>query len=238
MKFKFVPAPRLLLVAAVPLAAMSANLSAQVVSPGIDGGYGYGGAVVGAPAQTAASAAARGLGELREDTAQAMLFRSLSAEKLQEAIDKQLDNRRERIETYYQMRELNDEQTEQAHREAYGTISESKAEQLAKSALPDRLTERELDPESGKIKWPSPLDAAALEPYRRPIDRGMTKRVESPEEYTAGDARMVNRMIDLIKESVEALDEALPAAEHVALDNYLDRIGFEARHTGDGKRLY
>ena len=238
MKIKLVSASRCFLVAAFPLVAFANPVSAQVVSPGVAGGYGYGGTVVGAPAQTAAAANARGIGELREDTGQAMLFQSLSAEKLQEAIDKQLDNRRERIETYYKMREINEEYREEQHLKAYGTINESKAEQLAKAGLPERLTEQELDPQTGKIKWPSPLDAEGLEPYRRPIDQGLTKRVAQPAQYTAGDARMVNRMVDLVKEAVDALDEALPAAEHVALDKYLDRIGFEARFTGDGTRLY
>ncbi|KAA1261473.1 hypothetical protein LF1_40230 [Rubripirellula obstinata] len=170
-------------------------------------------------------------GELAEGLGRGALLRSLSAKQLQNAIDKRLSNREERVEMYYDLKDMREEELEEDR------LSASKRREIQRDSAPDRLNENQINRETGEIYWPSPLDSPALKPYRRPIEETLAKRSESGAVYREFDFLKVHRMIKRIEEAVESIEDRLDVREVVALKSYLDQIDYEARFNNDGERV-
>jgi len=187
---------------------------------------------VGNDVGTVTSSNLRGAASLQEALGRRNYFNSLSAINLQKAIDLNLDNRRETIASYYEMREYRDNAVlNEDH------ITNEEASALAKAKAPDRLTSQDYDPISGEIFWPKPFDSTSLKPYVKVIDEGFKKRSESSREYSSQDMRRVQRVVDLIKEAVEQVKVDLPVKEYIALTDYLASVSYEASYDVEGNRI-
>ena len=182
---------------------------------------------------TAAGDILESRGDLLKDAGKAMLFRSLSAEQFQEAIDKRLDNRRERVSTYFELRDLNDEERKD---DRYNLTMEQR-NAIAKRKSPDRLTEKEIDVQSGQIRWIGPLAADALKAYRKPIEESFAKRGDPGQTYGKFDHFKVARMVNLMSEALESVKDRMDTKEYLALEKYLNRIKFESRFDSQNKRV-
>jgi len=90
---------------------------------------------------------------------------------------------------------------------------------------------------TGEIFWPSPLDHPALKPYRKPIEDTLDKRGKDGAVYRRWDYLKVHRMVNLINEAIDSIEDQLERKELFALRDYLDQIDFEARFTIDGERV-
>jgi len=170
-------------------------------------------------------------GDLAEGLGKGTLLRSLSAKQLQKAIDERLENREESVELYYELRELRDEEVQ----EDYASASQRKV--INDRQKPNRLGENQIDKNTGEIFWPSPLDDPALKPYRKPIEDTLDKRGKKDVVYRQWDYLKVHRMLNLINEAIDSIEDELDPKELVALREYLDQIDFEARFTIDGERV-
>ncbi|GAA5505808.1 hypothetical protein [Novipirellula caenicola] len=169
---------------------------------------------------------ARGLGK-------GALLRSMSAVQLQRALEMRLQNREESVEQYYELQELRAD----SQPDARGTIDDEKARRLAKQAAPDRLSENQINRQTGQLYWPKPLDHDALKPYRKPIEETLAKRSSPGHTYRRMDYLKVQRMIDLMRESVESIQDKLDSNEVVALKGYLDQIAYDARFDAADERV-
>ncbi|KAA5546114.1 hypothetical protein FYK55_04250 [Roseiconus nitratireducens] len=183
-------------------------------------------------ASTAAGDVIEARGELARGLGKGSYLKSLSAKQLQAAIDKMLDNRRESVETYYKLRELRDEAVDNET-----NITQERAQRIAAMKAPDRLTKSQIDRNSGKLYWPSPLDDDALAAYRKPIEETLKKRSSPGEEYNKWDHLKVRRMVSLISAAVESVEDRMDPAEVVALNQYLDRIDYESRFNAADERV-
>ena len=170
-------------------------------------------------------------GELAEGLGRGALLKSLSAKQLQEAIDKGLSNRKERVELYYELKELREDALKEER------LSSSKRRLIQEKNGPKRLNENQIDLKTGEIYWPSPLDSPVLKPYRKPIEDTLAKRGTSKEVYREFDYLKIHRMVKRIEEAVESIEDKLDVAEVVALKNYLDQIDYEARFNKAGERV-
>lgn len=204
----------------------SATVVGDVVDS--DGGLSLGGDEVG----TADSAELKGAAALQRSLGRRRYFESLSAINLQKALDASLDNRRERIDSYYQMRELRDEQVRDET-----TITQEQAVRIAQEKAPARLTSQDYDPETGEIFWPDPLDDKVLKPYTRLIDEKFALRSDVGKTYRGSDARMVRRMVNLIQTAIDSIKNDLPVREYIALSDYLASISYEASFDAAGNRI-
>ncbi len=184
---------------------------------------------------TVAGDALRGRAKLAEALGKEAYYRSLSARQFQEAIDKMLENNRERIESYYEIRAKHDEAD--LWRNYKTPITQAQANRLAKEAAPDRLTKSQINPESGVITWPKPLDDDALKKYRKPIDEAFEKRASPGVSYTKFDHLRVERMTDLMQRAVDSIKDKIDTEEYLALTNYLDSIRYESAFDGKGGRV-
>lgn len=172
-------------------------------------------------------------GDLIRDRGKSLYFQSLSARQYQAAIDRALDNRREAIESYYDMRTLRDAYVKSNRLR----VTDELAREIAERGAPDRLTSTFLNSETGELRWPEPLDAEALEPYRKPIEEAFAKRSSPGSPYTLLDHLKVHRMVDLMQEALEMIKDGLPVREYIALDDYLTQISFESRFDASGNRV-
>ncbi|MCC9658362.1 hypothetical protein [Rhodopirellula halodulae] len=170
-------------------------------------------------------------GDLAEGLGRGAALRSLSAVRLQEAIDKQLENRRESVELYYDLKQLREEQLEKDR------LSASERMKIANSKKPDRLSDNQIQRDSGKIYWPEPLDSPVLEPYRRPIEKTLAKRSNPEADYSEFDFIKVHRMVKRIEEAIESIRDELDTRELVALKDYLVQIDYEARFDSKNNRV-
>lgn len=160
-------------------------------------------------------------------------FQSLSPIELQRAIDALLNNRREQIRSYYEMRELRDRAVnDQADR-----VTHEEAKELAKKKAPDRLGKQHFYEMTGKLFWPDPLGAEVLEPYTAPIDNRFQKRANAESQYTAEDAAVVQRMVGLLQDAIETLQDDLSPEDYSRLTRYLDRVAYESRFNAQGERV-
>lgn len=199
------------------------------VGAGVAGeAYGFGDQV-----GTAQGDILEGIGRKAEGVGRGMYFRSLSATQFQEAIDERLDNRRERVETYFELQDLNEREREEDELD----VSIEERREIQKNATPDRLNEEQLDPQTGEIKWVGPLSADALKPYRKPIEDSFAVRASPGEEYTARHYFRVQRMIDLMREALESVKDRMDSREFVYMDKYLDQISYEAKFNAAGERV-
>lgn len=170
-------------------------------------------------------------GDLAEGLGRGALLRSLSAKQLQEAIDKRLSNRKERVEMYYDLKDLREEELEEDR------LSASERRRIQDQSGPDRLNENQINRITGEIYWPSPLDSPVLKPYRRPIEETLSKRGESDAVYREFDYLKVHRMVKRIEEAVESIEDKLDVREVVALMQYLEQIDYEARFDMNDERV-
>lgn len=170
-------------------------------------------------------------GDLAEGLGKGALLRSLSAKQLQEAIDKRLDNRKERVEMYYDLKDMREAELEEDR------LSASERQRITSQNAPDRLNENQIDRATGQIYWPSPLDSPLLQPYRKPIEDTLNKRGESDAIYREFDYLKVHRMIKRIEEAIESIEDKLDVREVVALMSYLEQIDYEARFNQNNERV-
>jgi|GEM_PF-5821900 len=181
---------------------------------------------------TVTSSNLRGAASLQESLGRRAYFDSLSAINLQKAIDANLNNRRESLQSYYEMREYRENSVRNEKR-----ITHEEAVRLAKAKAPDRLTSQDYDLQSGQIFWPRPLDSTVLSPYTKVINESFSKRSSLSGQYAGADARRVQRMVDLIQEAVDAVKKELPVREYIALSDYLASISYEASYNLEGNRI-
>ncbi|KLU06011.1 putative transmembrane region and signal peptide protein [Rhodopirellula islandica] len=182
-------------------------------------------------ASTVAGDVLESRGDLAEGLGRGAVLRSLSAKRFQEAIAKQLENRKESVELYYDLKELREEQLEKDR------LSASDRMKIANSQKPDRLNENQIKRETGEIFWPEPLDSPVLEPYRRPIEKTLAKRYQPETEYREFDFIKVHRMVKRMEEAVDSIKDELDIREVVALKDYLVQIDYEARFDSKNNRV-
>lgn len=170
-------------------------------------------------------------GDLAEGLGRGALLRSLSAKQLQEAIDKRLSNRKERVEMYYDLKDMREEELEEDR------LSASQRRRIQQQSGPDRLNENQINLKTGEIYWPSPLDSPVLKPYRKPIEDTLDKRGQEGAVYREFDFLKVHRMVKRIEEAVDSIEDKLDVREVVALKQYLEQIDYEARFNINDERV-
>jgi hypothetical protein len=182
-------------------------------------------------ASTVAGDVLESRGDLAEGLGRGAVLRSLSAERFQEAIAKQLENRKESVELYYDIKALREEQLQKDR------LSASDRIKIANKQKPDRLNENQIKRDTGEIFWPAPLDSPVLKPYRRPIEETLAKRYQPDAEYQEFDFIKVHRMVKRMEEAVDSIKDELDIREVVALKDYLMQIEYEARFDSKNNRV-
>lgn len=187
--------------------------------------------------ETPRSAALESKGDLARGLGKGMYLRSLSAEQFQEAIDERLENREERVEMYYELKDIRRKEKKDNRDRLTASQRRKVTDKITDEKTPDRLAEHQIETKTGQLHWPSPLDHKALKPYRKPIEDSLAKRAKGGETYGMDDYVKVSRMIELMEEAVESIEDRLDVKEVVALKDYLTQIDYEARFNRQDERV-
>ncbi len=124
-------------------------------------------------ASTVGESHARGMSDIINSAGQANLANSEAANNYEDARSKNLDNRLKGTDTYFEMRAKN-----RAYREAERGPRPTREDlaRYAKLRAPQRLSPSELDPLTGKIRWPVILLEDNFEGDRKNLDTIFAER--------------------------------------------------------------
>ncbi|MGH7135718.1 MAG: hypothetical protein ACREHD_08265 [Pirellulales bacterium] len=195
------------------------------------GGWGWGWGMLGAGSTVAGSALAGGA-LLTQAAGDAALAGSIGARHVQFAYQHWIENQKLREQTYFDMRRMN------ASYRAENRAPAPTPEQLvafSKSRLPDRLSNEQLDPERGQIKWPQILLRDEFAPERAALEYLFAERATRP--YSTGigtqNYREVRRVTDDMHDILRNLLGVITPDEFIAGNKFVNSVAYEARFEPD-----
>ena len=207
------------IVASGPARAGAQVTAAPVVATAVPwfagGGYGYyGGGTAEGNYFMGLAQVIRAEGQYNALTAQGMV-------SFEDARSKYIDNVNRWTQAYFQMREANDEYQRQKF--ARNKHSRETLALAAASEVPLPLSSYELDPVSGKIKWPAPLLEPEYAELRTDLDQLLALRATSGQ---TGTAAQIREDIRQLREALRSNIETMPANDYIATRKFLDSLDY------------
>ncbi len=173
----------------------------------------------------------RGAGQLARGLGAANLDNSLAAMNYQEAYRRSLENSLRYAETYYARRDLWFDYQEATRREP---LSMEGYRRIAEAEGADRLTAEQIDPETGKIRWPALLEADVLEPYRVTVEEALANRSVNEVGLGSRTYERVRRSVEAMRSILDRNKKSLPSHLYVNATQFLDSVQFESRFAPPG----
>ena len=214
---------RTILVALVVL--ISAGVAAaQYVPGGVPAGGGYGGGYGGygyGHASTAEEGVQRGYADILRSQGMANLLNSQAAQGFEAARKDYMANRMLATQTYFEMRRYN---TEARRAERPSPLSMEGYVRLAHQQAPAQLSTSQLDPLTGMINWPVPLQKNEYAELRKKVEGLYRDWAAGLTDYAAVDK--------VSQEFQERLKTDLPnfaANDYLAAKNFLTSLSYAAR---------
>lgn len=186
---------------------------------GFYSGWGYGGGTV-------AGSALRGAADLVRAEGDNAYMNSLANINNQIAIKKNIENRDQWVETYFHMRRTND-----AYRASQRLTPTSlgQAQQMAKMMTPQRLSSYQLEPNTGKIRWPDAFQGPEFAAARSQLEKMFaTRTTENAGVGSTLDSR-VNAITSEMRDALKSRIDNMPTNEYLAAKKFIDGLGYEAR---------
>jgi hypothetical protein len=185
----------------------------------------YGGAWVDNRASTPGQAAAYGMAEMARGAGQYNLMTSEAAINMTEAQKRNMENREQWTNTYFQMRAANKQ-----YREAERGPAPSMEDlvRYAQAGKPKQLSPSELDTISGDISWPTLLQTDQFSEYRSEIEELYAQRAQSG-SLSWDDQRKVDQTAKALLKDLRANVRDLPPQEYMAAKRFVESLTYEAR---------
>jgi len=174
-------------------------------------------------ASTVEEGAARGMADVIRSSGAANLMNSEAAINVETARSKNIENRLQATSTYFQMKAIN----KQAR---YGNVKPHDPQQairLNKQRLPNRLSERQVDPLTGAIRWPLGLTLDGLTADRKKVDKLFAERAEKG----FLDLKQYNKLRDLTNSMTGILQQhsrELSSTHRIEARKFLESLTYEA----------
>lgn len=185
----------------------------------------YGGAYVDNRAATAGESYARGMADVVRSQGAANLLNSEAAINMTEAARRDMENREQWTDTYFQMRQKNKEYRA-AERRPRGTREDWV--RYAAAGKPERLSPSELDSVTGKIKWPPLLTRSEFDASRADIEGLFAKRAA----YGGGtwdDTSQITAAISTAEQELKNIISKVPSQDYMTAKRFLESLAFENR---------
>ncbi|MFO1066316.1 MAG: hypothetical protein U0892_20865 [Pirellulales bacterium] len=168
----------------------------------------------------------RGAGALVQSAGQANYANSLAAVNFAEAYRRQIENSRLYVQVYLERREM-----VRAYLNKYGNHPPTKEqlERVAQAALPDRLSNEEYDPASGKLVWPHILRDESYAAFREKIDQLMA--VRTPDNSGDGSPwqREMALLVDSLKRTLKQNIDTVTPQQYARAKWFLLSLDYEAK---------
>jgi hypothetical protein len=212
---------RLLILAAVAVPVMGLS-AASAQYHGYHGHHPpyYGGA-------TTESAWRHGFADIVRSAGAYNLMTSEALVNIEVARKKNIENRLQWTQTYFEMRRINDE-----YRRAGYERERRSAEYLARiahDAAPKRLTSSQLDPITGYVAWPLLLLTPDFADLRRELDRLFTERATNKGAIGNDTYFLILDRTDQMKERLRKLIKSVPPPDYIEASRFLESLTHEAR---------
>ena len=188
------------------------------------GGWGWG--MGGGYASTAQQAAAYGLSDVIRSEGYANLQNSEAAKNWEDAKTKEIDNRKQWTETYFDMRRTN---REARKAEEGPSVTHDQAVRFAKNAAPPRLTSAQLDPVTGHIEYPLVLTDSEYTPYRKDLDKLFADRAASGGSLQYEEFQKIQGTVSKFIEALKQNVSRYPAGDYGRARVFLNSLANEPR---------
>ncbi len=187
---------------------------------GYGGGYGGWGGTTGGVGSTAAGSSMTGMANVISAKGDYNLSTSAAAVNYTEAESKEIENRQQYTNAYFDMRETN-----RAAREAERgpRLSAESLARLAHENAPQALSPGEVDPVSGKLNWPDALQSDIFAADRKHLELlvGSYSQVGSLDYSDRTKARkVINDMATELKAHVRDI----PGPDYIACRKFLESL--------------
>ena len=182
------------------------------------GEWGY-----GAPT-TAAGSAMSGMSQVISAAGQYNLATSAAAVNMTQAQRNQIQNDMLATDTYFQMRATN-----KAARDAEAGPPPNMEQlvRIARDGVPQPLNTSQLDPVSGRLDWPGPLQVDSFAPQRGELDQMFATRA-SYGGLTYSDQALVRQNVDAIYDGLKSQIRDIPPQDYVACRGFLRGLLYAA----------
>ncbi len=188
---------------------------------GYGGGWGGGGGTVAGNYYNGGANAVRAQGDYNLSTSQAVV-------NMEEAKRREIENRKEWTDSYFEMRRANSDYRA-AERGPKGTPEDWV--RYAKEAAPTRPSPGDIDRVSGQIAWPRLLQADDFKDGRDELERLFADRADKggsigPDGYQQIQDE-INGMMAYLKKNIKRY----PTSEYLSARKFLESLAYEARFT-------
>lgn len=185
----------------------------------------YGGAYVDNRASTAAEGAARGYADVVRSQGMANLANSEAAINMTEAAKRDMENRDQWTDTYFQMRQKNRD-----YRAAERGPRPTREDfvRMAAAGRPDKLSPSELDSVTGELDWPRGLTQDQFAASRTELEKLFAKRAAYGES-TWDDYVQIDATVKKMQADLKDLVRNMPPNDYIASKRFLDSLAFENR---------
>lgn len=193
------------------------------VSAGVADAQWWGG---GNFASTAAEGYARGMADVIQSAGQANLLNSAAAGNYEAAYSMYLDNRLKQTKTYFENKQLY-QQYKQAQRKPPPTSEQ--LFRMSQVGVPKALAANQLDPLTGEIAWPLPLQEPRYAPYRDALQDLFKLRADSPADFSYDTYMKVESVKTQFIEAFTANIKNYKPQDWIAAKKFIESLAFEAR---------
>lgn len=225
--------PTVLTLAALAIAG--GELAAQVVvgNPGVRtpraerwyrGGPSYGGYYDGwgYGSTTPIEGARRGMADVISARGQAAEDYSRALINTEEAKSAYLDNKKKMTEVYWERRRLTESEKQIDYDKERDRRDAWRANQTRDVA---RLNPSQLDPTTGKVYWPTPLEGPAFYDDRKKLEELMMQRAQT--SSYPGLSSEINRTVLAMKEELKSHIKEMTPPDYIASRKFLDSLNNE-----------
>ncbi len=196
----------------------------RVVLPGYHHhpwGYRYGGT-------TAAGSYLRGMAHVIAAQGQYNVNTAQAAVLAEEARRASIENHRLGVETYFANRKTN--RAARAEQRGPRPTGEQLA-RLASSGTPDRLTQEQLDPATGRVAWPAALLGEEFAAHRADVEGILYRKLSSGALNELERARLdqaAGAMLAVLKSQIREM----PPMQYTKARGFLESLDYEAQLSG------
>jgi hypothetical protein len=183
----------------------------------------YGGAYVNNKASTVGESHARGYADVVRSQGMANLKNSEAAINMTEAARRNMENRDQWTDTYFQMRQKNRDYRAAERRPR---ASREDFVRMAAAGRPSKLSPSELDSVTGEVKWPRALTRPEFADSRAELDNLLAKRAAYGQS-TWDDYTQISATIKKMEADLKKIIRDLPPSDYMASKRFLDSLAFE-----------
>jgi len=186
---------------------------------GYGGWSGYSGG-----ASTAAGSAMNGMASVISARGDAALSASAAAVNLTQADKQYIQNRQAATNAYFEMRATN-----RAARaaEAAPALSYEQLVKMAHDGVPKPLDNSQLNPVTGALNWPGPLQDPAFADKRSQLDQLMDEQARYG-TIRYSDQMKVKQIVNSMFKDLKSQIASIPQADYIAAKNFLNSLLYAA----------